>query len=791
MSKQFKIILFACMYIAGIMGFFSNLLLAAGFIVICICVFLFFRKNLFSLKYLSALIIIFCLGLINTAYKYNLYDDLSSSGDCYGDFTAKILTIPSNNIQGKTGFYARVYSIKSENATKDNLNAKSYITITDEQEKINKLKIGDTLKLHGRLKIPEKAKNPSQFDYAQYLQFKNTFSLIYALDDWQIINETQDFKGKFIRKLNDTRNSILDIHKQNIKSPMIEILGGIIFGDDAVNPDEITRDNFIHSGIIHILAASGMNVTLIFGIWFFISSKLKINYRFSIITGILLILFYTCMTGFGPPIIRGFLMLFFVLIGKLIDRSAPTLGLLFLVAFFMLIYNPLMIFDIGFQLSFIVTFGLILSAPLFVFNFKFKPVNVILSACIVPLIAQIFAAPLQLYYFNTFTVYSVFANIAIVPVLSIVSFVGFISSILALIPAIANKVCYFADLILNPLLIFIVKTAEFFSSLPNSVIYLKKPALFQLILYFAFIVLLICILFYKIFNKKVKIIAVSLFCILLISFVPIKNNNPEVIFFSVGNADAALIKSPKNQYFLVDTGKMPYLNSSSQAKYIIIKHLKDKGIKNIHSLILSHFDADHAGGTVDILKELNVGRVYITDTFENTNLAKSIFKYIEENNINSIIVNNETQIYNDGNFSVDIIKPKGENIISENQKSLIAKISYYNNSVLFMGDGDINSFKVLTDKFKKNTNIIKVGHHGAKDTIDDDMAEKIKTFILSTGPNVYNHPNPKTLEILTKNGNNILRTDYNNAVKIKLYKNTYKTYSYSPKYKKFVNNQVF
>ncbi len=791
MSKQFKIILFACMYIAGIMGFFSNLLLAAGFIVICTCVFLFFRKNLFSLKYLSALIIIFCLGLINTAYKYNLYDDLSSFGDCYGDFTAKILTIPSNNIQGKTGFFARVYSIKSENVTKNNLNAKSYITITDEQEKINKLKIGDTLKLHGRLKIPEKAKNPSQFDYAQYLQFKNTFSLIYALEDWQIINETQDFKGKFIRKLNDTRNSILAIHGQNIKSPMIEILGGIIFGDDAVNPDEITKDNFIHSGIIHILAASGMNVTLIFGIWFFISSKLKINYRFSIITGILLILFYTCMTGFGPPIIRGFLMLFFVLIGKLIDRSAPTLGLLFLVAFFMLIYNPLMIFDIGFQLSFIVTFGLILSAPLFVFNFKFKPVNVILSACIVPLIAQIFAAPLQLYYFNTFTVYSVFANIAIVPVLSIVSFVGFISSILALIPAIANKVCYFADLILNPLLIFIVKTAEFFSSLPNSVIYLKKPALFQLILYFALVILLICIMFYKIFNKKIKIIAVTLICILFISFIPIKNNNPEVIFFSIGNADAALIKSPQNQYFLVDTGKMPYLNSSSQAKYIIIKYLKDKGIKNIHSLILSHFDADHAGGTVDILKELNVGRVYITDTFENTNLAKSIFKYIEENNINSIIVNNETQIYNDGNFSVDIIKPKGENIISENQKSLIAKISYYNNSVLFMGDGDINSFKVLTDTFKKNTNIIKVGHHGAKDTIDDDMAENIKTFILSTGPNVYNHPNPKTLEILIKHGNNILRTDYNNAVKIRLYKSKYKTYSYSPKYKKFVNNQVF
>lgn len=787
MSKQFKLILFACLYIAGILGFFSNLMLILGIFTVIVLISLFLTKKLFSFKYLSLLIFIFCLGLINTAFKYNLDDDLSSFGNCYADFTAKVLTIPSNSNEGKTKFFAQVYSINSENGVRKNLNAKSYITITDEQEKLNKLKIGDTIKLHGRLKIPEKAKNPSQFDYAQYLQFKNTFSLIYALEDWQIIGETQDFKGKFIRKLNDTRNSILNIHRQNIKSPMIEVLGGIIFGDDAVNPDEITKDNFIHSGIIHILAASGMNVTLIFGIWFFISSKLKINYRFSIITGILLILFYTCMTGFGPPIIRGFLMLFFVLIGKLIDRNAPTLGLLFLVAFFMLIYNPLMIFDIGFQLSFIVTFGLILSAPLFVFNFKFKPLNVILSACIVPFIAQIFAAPLQLYYFNTFTLYSVFANIAIVPVLSIVSFLGFISSILALIPIIANKICFAADLILNPMLVFIVKTAEFFSSLPYSVIFLKKPSILHLILYFSFIVLMICIMLYKLFNKKIKIIVVSLFCLLLISFISIKNNNPEVIFFSLGNADSALIKSPKNDYFLIDTGKMPYINAASQAEYIIVKYLKDNGIKNINSLILSHFDADHAGGSLDILKELKVKNIYITDTFENTNLANNIVNYIKVNNLNSIIVHNETQIYKDGNFSISIVRPQGVNIISENQQSLVVKVSYYNNGILFMGDGDINSYEVLSKDFKTGTKIIKTGHHGAKNTVNENMAKNIETFILSTGPNVYNHPSPKTLEILTKNGNNILRTDYNNAIKIRLYKDNYKTYCYTPKFKRFTD----
>ena len=124
------------------------------------------------------------------------------------------------------------------------------------------------------------------------------------------------------------------------------------------------------------------------------------------------------MTGFGPPIIRAFLMLTLILIGKLIDKETSTLSLLFIVGFLMLMYNPLMIFDIGFQLSFIVTFALILTAPLLIFNFKFKPLNYVLGACLIPIIAQIYAAPLQMFYFNTFAIYSVFANITIIPVSS-------------------------------------------------------------------------------------------------------------------------------------------------------------------------------------------------------------------------------------------------------------------------------------------------------------------------------------------------------------------------------------
>lgn len=786
MTKQAKIILFSCLYIVGILAYFTENIpflftLLSGILIFTV------KRNYISVKYAVALSSVFIIGLLNTNFHINYTDDLTGFADNNNlKLTAKVISVPTNINRNKTKFYAKVISAKTDNENYDNLKAKTLVTINDDEDKYEKIKIGDTLLMEGSVRIPQPSKNPSQFDYARYLQFKNTFSLFYVNDNWEILSEANDTTGKILSRLNDTRNRILKIHSQNIKPPMIQVLGGIIFGDDAVNPDDDTKTSFINSGIFHILAASGMNVTLIFGIWFFIAKTIKLNHKFSIAIGILLILFYTCMTGFGPPIIRATIMLTLILIGRLLDRKTSTMALLFMVAFIMLLFSPLMLFDIGFQMSFLVTFALVLTSPLLNFNFKFKFLNYISGICIIPFIAQIFAAPLQMYYFNTFTMYSLFANILIVPVLSIVSFLGFISSLLAIFPYIANKVCIIADYILNPLLIYIVEIANFFSKLPNSVIYLKKPYLIQILLYFSIIILIIVMLRFKLKTKKHIFVVSSLILVFMCTFIQIQNKNPEIIFFSVENADAILIKSPQNEYFIIDSGKMPYKTSSSQAKNIIIKYLTDKGIKNINSYIITHFDSDHAGGTIDLINNLKIDKIYTIDNYENTLLARDIKEYFKSVNIFPITIKGILEIYKDNNFSINIFKPEGENIKTENQKSLITVLKYYNHSALFMGDGDIQSYNSIPDSLKENIIILKSGHHGAKDTIDEEIIKNTKLTVISTGKNIYNHPHPDTINILEANNKKYLRTDYCNAIKTILDKNSLKSYCYSPVSYKFI-----
>ena len=786
MNKQAKIIVFSCLYIFGIYSFFSEYFLPVSIGIFIILGYLYKFKNLISTKLFCTYAFIFLLGFFNASFNLHTDDELTTYANENVNITAKVLTIPTNSQEYRTKFYAKVLTVSTKDETNKNITAKTLVTINDETKDLREIKIGDTIELEGKLKLPNIAQNPSQFDYARYLQLKKTFSLLYVNENWKIQNRADDFLGKLIRKLNDTRNNIIEIHGQNIKSPMLEVLGGIIFGDDAVNPDDSIRENFINSGILHILSASGMNVTLILGIWFFLTKSLRFNYKFSIISGIFLILFYTCMTGFGAPIIRATVMLTLILIGKLIDKATSTISLLFIVAFLMLLTNPLTIFDIGFQLSFITTFALIITAPLLAFSFKYKFINITLGACLIPFIAQLYAAPLQMYYFNTFSVYAVLANIAIVPVLSIVSFIGFISSIIAMIPAVAKQICYFADLILNPILIYIVKVAELFSTLPHSIIYVKKPSLIQIILYFTIIVSITCLLKFKIKSKKIIISITTLLILFALTFITIPNRNTEVIFFSLGNADSILLKSPNNEYFLIDTGRSGYLKGASQAKNIIIKYLRDKGIKDINSLILTHFDSDHAGGTIDILKNINVQNLYITETYENTMLSNNIKEYLDSNRINYEIAENIEEIYNKDNFIITIIEPVGELITSENQKSLIVHCKYKDKSLLFMADGDIKTYESIPNKYKKNISIIKSGHHGAKDTINKEMLNNSDLFILSTSGYFYNHPHPQTIRILEENNKKYLRTDYHNAIKLVLNNSNYRIYMYSPKTRKFI-----
>ena len=753
-NKNILMFITALIFMTGILAYFNDnaILCAAIFSTLAIFIVI---KNLLPLKYIFFWVIIFYFGFFNAYSRTNITDSLVPYASQNAVIQGQIVSIPNGNSPEKVKFFFKADKINGENVC-----GKTLVTYTGKD--FSKLQIGDEYEFAGRLRVPFKSSNPSQFDYGKYLRNFDTFTVFYA-DNVKLLNTKLTPKWAFLQNLNILRNNIINVHSQYLKSPNLEILGGIVFGDDAIAPPDYIKTSFVNSGLLHILAASGMNVAFIYAFWVFFMRRLKVPYKFMVISGIGLVVIYTFMTGLGPSVIRAALMLIFILIGKLIDRDAHSISLLSFVAMLMLIYNPAFINDVGFQLSFIVTFGLLTTANVIFEKYQDSKVpQWLISALLIPVIAQIWVAPIQMFYFNTFSTYSILANIFSMPFLSIISFGGFVSSILAIVPQFSHNLCMGIDIILNYVLHIIVFISHFFANLSGSLLTTTHPNIFQIFIYYG-IVLTLTLSIKTGFNKKLIYTCILSSFLLGITLINIPSKNLEIITFDVQNADCFLIKTPQNKYFIIDTGKAGYNGSKAQANSIIIKYLKDHGIRNIEGLIITHFDNDHSGGSVDIMKSLKVKQVYINSFTDTSMTSQNIYKTIKELNIPTQIPNNNKSIYSEKDFNLQTYINKSE---KDNEKSIITLLSYKNFDTLFTGDAGIEAFEKLKKDIPHNVEILKVGHHGGPNVVNHDMLNHLNTkvSIISTGPNYFGHPNKGTLDILRKT--DIYRTDRHNSIKI-------------------------
>ena len=787
-KKQLSLFLYILIiYILGIVTYlYFEIPLFALILFVGFVIFSFVFKS--KAKMFVLLYFVFAFSILNCKFQIKDYDTLFlNSPNKNVTLKGVISSIPETKNENQTRFYFDVEKFKL-NKNEENISLskpnKTFVYLNENINNYKTLKIGDELILKGNFDIPFESKNPSQFSYRDYLKTKKVFTVFYVKsENYNKIGISPNCKWSFLRQINDIRDDIICKHSKYLGTHKLELLGGVVFGDDAINPTFELQQSFLHSGLTHLLAASGLNVGLIFAVCFFIFQLLNLPYKLNIILNMGLILLYLCMTGFPVPVVRAAIMIEFVLLGKLINREARSINLISLAAFLMLIKNPLLIKDISFQLSFLVTFGLILSSETFLkyFPFKDKLPMTIKADIIAPIISQIWVLPLQMFYFNSFTLYSIVANILVLPFITIVSFVGFLSAFLALIPYLGNYVIKITDFFLNYLLGLIINISNLFLTAPYSLVDTYKPTILQILFYYAIIIFLVLNI-----KQKLKIWLITcLVFVLSLSYIDFKPKTLDIINFSVQNSDLILIKTKKKKYILIDTSKLGFKGVPSQAKMILIKYLKDNNIKNLELVIVTHYDSDHAGGLIDVYENVKVKKTILLNVDHKSKCYNDIQKYIKENNINYEYVKNNEKVFDQDDISIVTLYDK--NATNENDMSIVTLLKCKNFNALFMGDASFHTFYVLKPFLPQNITYLKSGHHGGKGTINQDMIKYLnpKIVILSTGKNKYYHPHYSTLCILNKNKINFLRTDYDNAVKIETNGDLTKIYRFNANTKKF------
>lgn len=609
------------------------------------------------------------------------------------------------------------------------IKAKEKVLVNYYSKEIVNYNLGDKVKVSGELSIPSNNTNFNLFNYRKYLLSKKIYWIL-KCDSIKLISKNTNV----LYKIKDAMHSYINKYKSK------KYIDMFVFGNNDLD-DEINKSYQIN-GISHLFSISGMNITLFASVLLFILKKVTKNQKLIYIIISIFLLFYTFITSYSPPVLRGVYLFILIYLNSYLKIKLSTFKLLFIAFALMLFYNPFYIYNVGFLFSFIISFYLIYFSSLIT-----KSKNYFTKLLMTSIISFLASIPIVINNYFELNLLSPIINLFFVPFVSIIIF------------PFALIVLFFP--FLDNIFLFLISIME------NISLFTSKIRMFSLILchmpFYLFIFYYIFITYILFLFKKDKYYSlIYLLLILLIhSNINYFNQYPFMTMIDVGQGDSFLIVLPHNEgNILVDTGG---INSFYNSNYSIvvnrtIPYLKSIGIKKINYLILTHGDDDHMKEANILISNFKVEKVVINSGSDNElekGLIKKPIKVSEENiiigGINFKFINN-----------VDLL--------NENEDSLIINVRLNNYNILLTGDAGIDSEEYIMQKYNiKNIDVLKVGHHGSKNSSSTSFLNQIKPKIalISVGlNNRFNHPYPTVIDNLNRIKSVIYQSSIYGAVKL-------------------------
>lgn len=734
----------------------------------------------------TSLILIILISLISNGVViyYNYKYDKFYNQDEKIEVTA---TVVSNKVEKE---YNNMYIIKLE---------KNDIYVCVYANKNINLEYGDKINIKGTYVKPEIQRNYKGFDYSKFLKSKKNYGSIKSNNIKILSKNNINFILKYANRIHIFLNNKIS---ENMPKDCKDIFLGLVLGDTNNIEDDII-ENFRTSSISHVLAISGMHISyIIMGVNLLF--KKLFGYRLSKYITIFILIIYMLIVGFSPSIVRAGIMGVLTILASITYRKSDTLTNIGLSALILLIYNPFIIYDLGFQFSYAGTMGILLfnknifNALKSIKNQYKKSIfdNKLGESISVIIAAQILILIISILHYNILGLYFIITNLLTSIIIGPIIIIGIVYVFILIIN---TRLANLVGIILNFFIKVLISISNF-SSLPFAKIYVTTPNFICVITYLILILLIqflyyiyhskkqnetvlrfrntIALIKYKLKSKEkiLKIIfALFLIIFILYSIIP---QNLKMNFVDVGQGDCTFIVTPKKHTILIDGGGSEF-SSFDVGKSVLLPYILDRGYTKLDYVFISHFDSDHIGGILTILKELKVKNVIISRQGERSENYDEFIKIIKEKRIKLIIVEVGDTINIEKNVHIKILWPESklvsDNILNNN--SIVMKLNYYKFSCLFTGDIEETAENKIVEKYIHNelkANIIKIAHHGSKTSTTDSFLKEVKPKIALIGVeknNKFGHPSDEVINLLEKQKIKIYRTDLNGEICMKINKN--------------------
>lgn len=697
----------------------------------------------------------------------------------------------------------------------------------EESHGINAYKISDVIHITGVYHVFENPANPGAFPAKTYYLARNITGYYY---EPQTARRTEDQKLlKHPYSLYYAWKAQLYVVREKLDAQLYHILpdeiaaiaSGILLGDKTeIDPE--TKRLYQIGGIAHILAISGLHISLLGGCLFRLFRKLRMPISAAGVMVMIFVFTYGVLTGMSLATMRAVWMLIIQLVAQILGKSYDMPTSMGIALLFMLLMNPVRILDSGMQLSYMAVAGVLLGnyvvrrlhrkAAFRRFQKRYRLRYRIVQSMIYSITLNAMMLPVLAKTYYVISVYAWLLNLIVIPFMTVVVVSAWIGLLLSWISIVWGS---FLVLPARWILQFYTSLCRWTLMLPGNTIHTGEIMPVQMVMWYGMILILCMLLHTRIRNKirdkwyrrtgqfwrkkQVKCYTVVVCMIMLLFlfggqvFFARSQRTEAVYFLDVGQGDGTLIRTPKGKNIVIDGG------STTQSKcgtYTMLPAIQSLGMAQIDCWFVSHTDEDHISGLKEIvemgkLSQIKVGTVVFSTYVVRDDAYYELVTMLQDNDV-EIHYMKEGECIGDGTFTLTCLHPTQSYQPADKNSASLA-LAYHSNvfDILFTGDMDadavenmlrlqgdtsgdmdVNSWTLMDyesgtgkDWNRCSYDCIKIPHHGSRYSYNMDLYMEARYAVISCGyQNRYHHPHAEVLDGLADAGVSVLRTDEMGAV---------------------------
>lgn len=653
--------------------------------------------------------------------------------------------------------------------------------------------IGNHILLQGSIQKFTKASNPGQFDEQMYYRIEN---IDFKAEADKIVI-TDSHYSKYHETLNHMKGRLVRVYASILADKEAGALIAMLLGEKYLLDDEI-KQLYQVNGISHILAISGLHVSLIGMGIFWLLKKCRLLLPVSTFLTIAIVYSYGVLTNFSVSTNRAVVMMIVMLLASLVGKTYDMLSAMALSAFIILLQNPLQLFSVGFLLSYSAILGIALLYPGLKRLFTRK--SKVLDALLVSMSATLATTPIVLVFYYQFPTYGILTNLLILPFITILTLASLIAGL--------------AGLIWLPLGTFLIGGPNYIlklyegickvnASFPESLITVGKPGIILVLLSVGFMLTFVLRSMRNPRWYQILYLVVGFLSL----FLPHLNQGLEVTMLDVGQGEGIYMENQGTNY-LIDGGSA---DISKVGTYRLFPFLKSQGVSRLDYAIVTHCDKDHINGLTELIEGelITIKRLILPDIKQKEENYLALEELAREKKIGIYYLSEGDSVVNGGmilkgniisdwearnnvfnrligkeTLRIYCLHPTSDTIYSSsNSYSTVLSISFGDLDLLLTGDLDNEGEEQLRKNleegyYQKNYQIapvtdydvLQVAHHGSKYSTSEEFLQLIRpefSFISCGRNNWYGHPHPQLLERLEEAKSSIGITNQEGAIMLR------------------------